>query len=36
LRTLQKFGGSEQLANLVDEHERAIAAAAKKVRGVIR
>jgi hypothetical protein len=36
LRTLEKFGGPEQLANLVDEHERAIAAAAKKVREVIR
>ncbi len=36
LRTLQKFGGSEELATHVDEHERAIEKAAKKVREVIR
>lgn len=36
LRTLQKFGGAEQLAALVDEHERAIEAAARRVREVIR
>jgi glutamate mutase epsilon subunit len=36
LRTLQKFGGSEELAALVDQHERAIETAAKKVREVIR
>ncbi len=36
LRTLQKFGGSEELAALVDQHERAIEEAAKKVREVIR
>ena len=34
LRTLQKFGGAEHLADLVDEHERAIEKAAKKVREV--
>lgn len=36
LRTLQKFGGGEELAALVDQHERAIETAAKKVREVIR
>ena len=36
LRTLQKFGGGEELAGLVDQHERAIETAAKKVREVIR
>ncbi len=36
LRTLQKFDGAEQLADLVDEHERAIEKAAKTVREVIR
>ncbi len=36
LRTLQKFGGAEQLADRVDSHERAIEAAAKKTREVIR
>ncbi len=36
LRTLQKFGGAEQLADRVDAHERAIEAAAKKVRELIR
>ncbi len=36
LRTLQKFGGGEELATMVDEHERAIEEAAKKVREVIR
>ncbi len=36
LRTLQKFGGGEELAAMVDEHERAIEEAAKKVREVIR
>ena len=36
LRTLQKFGGGEELAATVDEHERAIENAAKKAREVIR
>ncbi len=36
LRTLQKFGGGEELAAMVDQHERAIEMAAKKVREVIR
>jgi predicted HAD superfamily Cof-like phosphohydrolase len=36
LRTLQKFDGGEQLAAMVDEHERAIEKAAKKVRELIR
>ena len=36
LRTLQKSGSGEELATLVDEHERAIENAAKKVREVIR
>jgi glutamate mutase epsilon subunit len=36
LRTLQKFGGDEELAAMVDQHERAIEEAAKKVRKVIR
>ena len=36
LRTLQKFGSGEELATLVDQHERAIENAAKKVREVIR
>ena len=36
LRTLQNFGGAERLAAMVDRHERAIEAAAKKVREVIR
>jgi glutamate mutase epsilon subunit len=36
LRTLQKFGGSEELASIVDQHERSIENAAKKVREVIR
>lgn len=36
LRTLQKFGGGEELAAMVDQHERAIEEAAKKVRKVIR
>ncbi len=36
LRTLQKFGGGEELATLVDQHERAIEEAAKKVREGIR
>ena len=36
LRTLQKFDGGEQLAAMVDEHERSIEKAAKKVRKVIR
>ena len=36
LRTLQKFGGGEELAAMVDQHERAIEEAAKKVREVIR
>ncbi len=36
LRTLQKFGGGEELAVMVDQHERAIEEAAKKVRTVIR
>ncbi len=35
LRTLQKFNGGEELATLVDQHERAIETAAKKVREVI-
>ena len=36
LRTLQKFGAGEELATMVDQHERAIEEAAKKVREVIR
>jgi hypothetical protein len=36
LRMLQKFDGGERLASMVDEHERAIENAAKKVRVVIR
>jgi len=36
LRTLQKFDGGEQLAGMVDEHERAIEKAAKKVRELMR
>ena len=36
LRALQKFDGGEQLATMVDEHERAIEKAAKKVRELIR
>jgi glutamate mutase epsilon subunit len=36
LRTLQKYGGGEELATIVDEHERSIANAAKKVREAIR
>ncbi len=36
LRTLQKFDGGGQLADMVDQHERAIETAAKKVREVIR
>ena len=36
LRTLQKFGIGEELAAIVDQHERAIEEAAKKVRAVIR
>ncbi len=36
LRTLQKFGGDEELAAMVDQHERAIERAAKKVREMIR
>ena len=36
LRTLQKFDGGEQLAAMVDEHERAIENAAKKVGEGIR
>ena len=36
LRTLQKFGGGEELAAMVDQHERAIETAARKVREVIR
>jgi hypothetical protein len=36
LRALQKFGGGEELAAMVDRHERAIENAAKKVREVIR
>ncbi len=36
LRTLQKFGGDEELAAMVDQDERAIEEAAKKVRKVIR
>ena len=36
LRILQKFGGGEELAAMVDQHERAIETAAKKVREVIR
>jgi len=36
LRTLQKFDGGEDLAALVDQHERAIEEAARKVREVIR
>ncbi len=36
LRMLQNFNGGEQLAAMVDDHERSIEAAAKKVREVIR
>ena len=36
LRTLQKFDGGEQLDAIVDQHERAIEKAAKKVGEVIR
>lgn len=36
LRVLQKFDGGGQLATMVDEHERAIERAAKRVREVIR
>jgi DNA-binding transcriptional regulator of glucitol operon len=36
LRTLQKYSGGEQLADLVAEHERAIEEAARKVREVMR
>ncbi len=36
LRMLQKFDGGGQLATMVDQHERAIEEAAKKVREVIR
>ena len=36
LRALQKFNGSEQLTALVDEHERCIEEAARKVREVMR
>ncbi len=36
LRTLQKYGGGEELATIVDEHERSIANAAKKAREAIR
>ena len=36
LQVLQKFDGGGQLATMVDEHERAIERAAKRVREVIR
>ena len=36
LRILQKFGGGEELATMVDQHERAIEEAARKVREIIR
>lgn len=36
LRTLQKYKGGEQLIALVEEHERAIEDAARKVREVMR
>lgn len=36
LRTLQKYNGGEQLIALVEEHERAIEDAARKVREVMR
>ncbi len=36
LRTLQKFGGGGELADMVDQHERAIEEAAREVREVIR
>ena len=36
LRTLQTFRGGEELATMVDQHERAIEEAARKVREVIR
>jgi hypothetical protein len=36
LRKLQKFEGGGQLASILDEHERAIEKAAKKVRALIR
>jgi alkylhydroperoxidase/carboxymuconolactone decarboxylase family protein YurZ len=36
LRTLQQYDGGEQLATMMDEHERAIEKAAKKVGELIR
>lgn len=36
LRTLRQLDGAEQLAALVDRHERSIEEAAKKVREVLR
>ena len=36
LRTLQRFNGGEELTAIVDQHERSIEEAAKKVREVIR
>ncbi len=36
LRALQKYDGGEQLASMVDQHERSIEEAARKVREVIR
>lgn len=36
LAKLQHFDGSEQLAETLDQHERSIEQAAKKVRRVIR
>ena len=36
LRTLQNFDGGEQLTAMVDEQERSIEKAARKVREVIR
>jgi hypothetical protein len=36
LRMLKKFDGVEQLAAMVDEHERAIEGAARQVREMVR
>jgi len=36
LRALEKFDGGGELTAMVDQHERAIEEAAKKVREVIR
>ncbi|MCP5058392.1 MAG: hypothetical protein GY937_16945 [bacterium] len=36
LAKLQQFGGGEELAEMLDQHERSIEQAAKKVREVVR